>query len=140
MTKQMIKPCLKLLLSLFLLINPTLVWSAYWETNQTYQYQNGALLTERQQPLNRYFQSSVHNAYLKSHSLFDILKNYSTNIELDIFDVRDANAWFNKTYLSGDWYVRHNANDPNENVMCLPDGDHDYLSECLDEIKRFHHS
>ncbi len=128
-----------MLWTLLLLSLPTPALSAYWETNQSHQYQNGTLFTDRQQPLNRYFQSSVHNAYLTSHSLFDILKGHSTNIELDIFDVRDANAWFNKTYLSGDWYVRHDSNDPSENVMCLPDGDHDYLSECLDEIMRFHH-
>ena len=125
----------------FILTFCMLTQAAYWGDNRTDNYSNGVFVSASQDaPLNKYFQASIHNAYLKNHNLYDILRLYSTNIELDIFDVRDANAWPSKTYRSGDWYVRHDPNDPGENVRCLNDGDHDYLTECLDEIMRFHNN
>jgi Phosphoinositide phospholipase C, Ca2+-dependent len=108
-----------------------------WTDNSTIRYKNGRWV-DVNVPLNYQFQASVHNAYLKQHTLYEILRDYSTNIELDIFDVSTKKSPNAGTYLPGDWYVRHDSRDPNEDVNCIADGDQDRLSQCLAQIKRFH--
>ncbi len=111
----------------------------YWGDNRTDNYQDGHFTDDNDNiPLNRYFQTSIHNAYAKGHTIYNILRHYSTNIELDFFDAQNAFPW--TQYRSGDWYVRHTLFNPAEDVMCINDGDHDFLSECFEEILRFHNN
>ena len=124
-------------LFLLILIISNSAIASYWGDNRTDNYSNGQFLNFSEDALlNEYFQASIHNAYNKNDKIYDILRNYGTNIEIDIFDSWTVGV--PGVYLSGDWYVRHNPVYPGEDVRCITDGDHDYLSECLNEIMRFH--
>ncbi len=124
-------------------------WADYWGLNKAPYFNDGAYTLGSRStrvfptnvPMNQFFQSSIHNAYEKHGVLlYDVLKNVSTNIEIDFYDAKNT-RWYEsdqgRTYMSGDWYVRHGTT-ASEDVMCIDDGDHDFLSECLDVIAKFH--
>jgi hypothetical protein len=86
-------------------------------------------------PLNRWFQWGVHNAYEKDDtSLYDILKNVSTDIELDIHSPSSSEQPYQT-----EWRVKHKKSSTFSN--CLKHKSNievNYLSDCLETIKDFH--
>lgn len=89
-------------------------------------------------PLNRWFQWGIHNAYEKKNtSLFDILRDKTTDIEIDIHAKESYLGW--RKYTK-DWRVMHETNDTESNCL-LHTGStstENYLSQCLNTIKQFH--
>jgi hypothetical protein len=86
-------------------------------------------------PLNRWFQWGIHNAYeIRETNLYNILKNVSTDIELDIHSTSVIGGNYQR-----DWRVKHESGDSFSNCRAHNSS---YttanLSDCLKTIRQFH--
>lgn len=107
--------------------------------NGQYRTSNGstvAIGASDNTPLNMFFSFGIHNAYAKKNTnLYNILKNVSPQIELDIMDVNILASPF-----SGDWRVAHEPT-ASSYANCSRDinaAEVANLSDCLEAVLRFH--
>ncbi|MCJ8269752.1 MAG: Ca2+-dependent phosphoinositide-specific phospholipase C [Psychrosphaera sp.] len=86
-------------------------------------------------PLNRWFQWGLHNSYIKDETtLYDILKNDTTDIELDIHPTGVIGG-----DNQNDWAVKHTKSDTYSNCrLHNSTAITSNLSHCLQTIKKFH--
>jgi hypothetical protein len=88
-------------------------------------------------PLNRWFQWGVHNTYdIKENNLYNILRDVSTDIEIDIYSTSVIGGDFQR-----DWRVKHKSDGSYSNCRAHnTSAVTSNLSDCFKTIKEFHYN